>query len=685
MVVDAKVKFLDHSFHDMLPDELSHLITAFLPSQSSTTRSKAYLTLSAFCQGVRSSSSLRGEDDSSRETVMKAFGPSILSRLADTEENELLASICFLTALFQVDSESAIALFSQDGVLDAIMDSVDLDPSPPLAQNAAHLLSQVCGHKASRNILTPQTVQWLEHASRGSSDKILRAGATAALIKLSKGLSADHAEVSGNEIQETDDSARGMVMKDADLAAAMKEIIISGSDQTSNSHAVEGLAYLSVDPAIKEALSHDSTFLQRLFAFVPRGRDAPSAGDPAEAASILTYGILVIVYNICAYRRRLTEEEAQIQKLRQMANATKNRDTCGSSALDDDENVRIRIRRLLDCGLLDIFAAAVHIESLGIRLTSGKVLLSIIEDQRNRGRVLQSGCAKVLRSIIKCTIPSSSSKISKPDPSSLEAIQALAKLAITSSPVQVFGPDEGAMYDAIRPLSFLLQEDSSNLLQRFESMMALTNLSSQSAEIASRIAKSEGLLNRVELLLLEEHVLVRRAATELLCNLTVGSEDVFERYGGGDNSSINNAKPKLQVVLALSDVDDLPTRLAASGALAALTSASKACHALVMLQLERHRVFPIITRLIDPSVSDHDQATDDEPKVNSGLRHRGIICTRNIFLNISDKSLRPKMIKEAEEAQLIQALVNFVNTEGGSAGELLLLPAQEALRVMMER
>jgi len=672
---------------EMLPDELSHLITAFLPSQSSTTRSKAYLTLSAFCQGVRSSSSSRGENDSSRETVLKAFGPSILSRLADTEENELLASICFLTALFQVDSDSAIALFSQDGILDSIMDSVDLNPSPPLAQNVAHLLSQVCGHKASRNILTPQTVQWLEHASCGSSDKILRAGAIAALIKLSKGSSADREEASGNGIPETDDPAQGMVMKDADLAAAMKEIVVSGSDQTSISHAVEGLAYLSVDPAIKEALSRDSTFLQRLFALVPRGRNA-LAEDPAEVASVLIYGILVIVSNLCTYRRRLSEEEAQIQKLRQMANA-KNRDTpSGSSALDDDENVRIRIRRLLDCGLLDVFAPAVHIDSLGIRLTSGKVLLSIIEDQGNRGRVLQSGCAKVLRSIIKRAIPSSSSKSLKPDPSSLAAIQALAKLAITSSPVQVFGPDEGAMYDVIRPLSFLLQGDPSNLLQRFESMMALTNLSSQSAELASRIAKSEGLLNRVELLLLEEHVLVRRAAMELLCNLIVGSEVVFERYGGGDDSLINNAKPKLQVVLALSDVDDLPTRLAASGALAALTSASKACQALVMLQLERHRVFPIITRLIDPSVSGHDQVTDEkdnEPKINSGLRHRGIICTRNIFLNISDKSLRPKMIKEAEESNLIQALVNFVAIEGESAGESLLLPAQEVLRVITEK
>ena len=71
----------------------------------------------------------------------------------------------------------------------------------------------------------------------------------------------------------------------------------------------------------------------------------------------------------------------------------------------------------------------------------------------------------------------------------------------------------------------------------FEAMMALTNLSSVSAEAATRIARAAGLTNKVELLMLEDHTLVRRATTELVCNLISGSEDIFNRWGGDRDAS----------------------------------------------------------------------------------------------------------------------------------------------------
>ncbi len=185
-------------------------------------------------------------------------------------------------------------------------------------------------------------------------------------------------------------------------------------------------------------------------------------------------------------------------------------------------------------GVLDVFPAALAVsDSQGVRLGIGKALLSIVTDKENRGHVLRAGGAKVLLKIIKFSVSlaTSTSQTATLDPVYLESIQALSKLAITASPVQVFGPNDGAIYDIIRPFSLALQHSSSSLLQKFEILMALTNLSSHSAEVASRIADSDGLLNRVELLLLEDHVLIRRASMELICNLIGGSEKVFERYG----------------------------------------------------------------------------------------------------------------------------------------------------------
>jgi hypothetical protein len=658
----------------LLPEELSYLISGFSPGNPPPTRSKAYLTLTSFCKGVRSSSLVKGSPSvQPTENLVRCFGPLVVSRLSDTEESALLAGLSFLTALFHVDWEPASAIFQQDGVLEAIMDSVDLGPSVQLSLSVAHLLAQACGHKGCRSILTSQVFQWLEHSSRNSGDTRVRAGATNALIKLSKALGVDGEVHAGKS-------------EDTRLAAAMKEIITSGGDISSSMDAIEGLAYLSVDPAIKDALSRDSQFLQQLFSLLPTRKITPTIA-PIEPNSTVVFGIVTVIANLCAYRPRLTEEQAQVEKLRLMAQAgsSSTKSSSAPSVFDDDEHVRARVRRLIDAGVMETFSTAIRTDSPGVRVNIGKALLSITEDKENRGIVLQCGGAKVLITVLKHATSATTYNRngSALDAAYLVAVQALAKLAITSSPVQVFGPNEGVMYDVIWPLSSMLQHPSSTLLQRFESMMALTNLSSQSAEVASRVAKAEGLLSKIEFLLLEEHTLIRRTAMELLCNLIVGSDTVFERYGGGNN--LSGVKSRLQVVLALSDVDDLPTRLAAAGALATLTAASGACQALVALQLERHRVIRILAQLIDPSAArrhDTQYAEVVENESHPGLVHRGIICTRNIVLSVGDEETRKRLSKEANETGLLEGLTDIMR--GQLIDAAILGATAETLKVLLQ-
>ncbi|KNZ80661.1 Unc-45 like protein [Termitomyces sp. J132] len=596
----------------------------------------------------------------------------------------------FLTALFQVDWKSAASIFQQDGVLEAIMDSVDLAPSEHLARTVAQLLSQAIGHKPCRGGLSPQAIKWLDFTSQNSSNANTRITATNALIKLSKGSAFDNAQTLGDAVGDV--QTRVGSRNDEDLAASMKAVIVAGANETSLADAVEGLAYLSVDPMMKEELSQDTVFLKRLFSLVPR-RKTNNASGSIDTPTTLAFGVLSIASNLCTYRPRLTEEQIQMEKLRNMASAPKaNTKSSSPSILDDDDHVRARIRRAIDVGVLDIFSLVIRSDTVAVRALTAKALLSIVEEKDNRGKVLQSGGAKVLMHIIKQSMPFYQQSLSSASPQALEtttldAIQALAKLAITSSPIQVFGPNEGAMYDAIRPFSLMLQGSSSTLLQRFESMMALTNLSSQGTETATRIAKSDGLLQKVELLLLEDHTLVRRAAMELICNLIAGSDEVFERYGGEDNPSAT--KSKLQIMFALSDVDDLPTRLAASGAVATLTSAPSACAAIISLQSDKHRVFSILAQLIDPSVIDRDNSEEEKEsidlEVHPGLVHRAIISTRNIFSGVSDKVLLEQLIREAEEAGLQHALMNLVKTQGGRVDAGVLRPAVEALQVLMDK
>lgn len=667
----------DISLNPVLPDELSYLITSFIPSQTSDHRSKAYLTLSAFCQGVRSSSPVKGKQpDPATEALVRVFSPLVLSYLQETEEPSLLAGLSFLTALFQVDPESASSIFQQDGVLELVMDCIELNPSLELSLHVAHLLSQACGHKSCRQIIPSETLRWLEAKSHQTGDAPLRAAAAIALIKFARGSRADNSEVTGSDVPTTQ-------TKDDELASMMKQMVVGPSDQSSIGDAVEGLAYLTVDPGVKELLSNDPVFIKHLCSLIPP-RKSTSA---KETNSTLLYGILVIICNICSYRPQLSEEQTQIEKLRRMAKA--GNDTSSGpdapSSLDSDEKVKFRARKLVAGGVSNIFAAAIPaMDSAGVRLSVGKALLGIVTDKDNRGSVLQSGGAKILMLVIKHGLPIISpgkpSKLEQLDVAYLEPIQALAKLAITSSPVQVFGPNVGAVYDAIRPLSMMLQHPSSTLLQRFEALMALTNLASYNAESASRVAVADGLMNKVEFLLLEEHPLVRRASMELICNLIAGSETVFERYGGTESNA--SAKSKLQVVLALSDVEDLATRLAASGALATVTASPSACQSLLALQFERHRVFPILAQLIDPTVT-ADAAEMADADSNPGLVHRGVICSRNILLSISEEGVRKQASKEAQDGGLVTAMVNLIKS--GQAPEEIMRPTAEALKVLMDQ
>jgi hypothetical protein len=648
-----------------LPADFLYLVTSFVPNNDLETRSKAYLVLTSYCQGVRGSTGQAGdtEQDIGTQALVRIFTPIVQSRIAETQETDILAGLSFLTALFQVDWQTASNIYQKEAVITSINDILDLYPSGPVSREAARLLSQAYGHKVCRTSLTTEVNQWLEAAARQKKDVQLRAAAAVAIVKLSRGVDADALAES------VETPPRGTRM---DLVELLKEILSDGS-QDSSTDVVEGLAYMSVDPSVKEKLSKDLGFLKKLFSFVPIRRKAPTTSSDAPSHSLI-YGILSIIYNLSVYPLPLSAEQEQIMKLRRMTKptATSSRGL-ENDVLEDEEHVRERGRNLVKSGALNVPVSATRLtDSQGIRLLSSRVLLNLSVDKENRGKVLQSGGARTLVEIIRKSFSvSNPSQGVQPeiDISSLEPIQALAKLAITSSPTQVFGPDPGAIYDAIRPFAALLTHEASTLLQRFEAIMALTNISSQSTEAAGRVAKADGLVTKIEFLMLEDHVLIRRAATELTCNLVAGSDSVFERYSDG-----NAAKSKLHILVALSDVEDLPTRLAASGALASLTASPNACRSLYELERDHRRIFSIFKTLIDPE-SDATELPDP------GMLHRGVVCIRNFLVNL-DPTLRKKLREDTELTNITDGLVTVM--KGNVENADILRPTMEALKCLVD-
>lgn len=679
-------KTQDRSGVSFALDELSFLIYAFATERPAAIHTKGYFVLSAFCQRCRSEAPTVEEGT---QSICHTFDTPTASRIADTEESEAIAGLTFLSSLFDVDHLAGSAIFVRDGTFEAIMDSLDLFPKSRSVDLAvAHLLGRAVAHKSCRALFGTDHRNWLEWKSRQVDDTELRAAAAVALVKLGRGSKADAAEAGG--------TAEQAAMDDDELAALMKGLVVDSHETSSLGDAVEGLAHMSTNPAVKEALSKDSAFLVRLFTLVPKRKGAAAELLGDSAASPL-YGTVVIIANICVYRPRLSAEEAQIAKTSKGPGQTRGQQEEENDPLDDDEHVKERGRRLLSTGAMLALTSAVRAtDSRAVHSAVGRAILSLVEEKENRGKVLQAGGAKALQAIVQAALPASKSSDPNGTPqmekSDFDPIQALAKLSITAAPVQVFGPNEGAVYDAIRPFALMLTHSNASLLQRFEAMMALTNLSSLSPEAATRIANADGLMNKVELLMLEDHTLVRRAATELVCNLVAGSEEIFNKWGGDRDKA---ASGKLQVLVALCDVDDLPTRLAASGALATLTASPDACESLAELQRERHRVLPILGQLIDPSVVarpaadqgvEADEEEDSPLKADPGLVHRGTVCVRNLFVGVRGRAM-PEQVELALEANrvgIVRALVRSVKGCAGSPSSPILRPAAEALKWLLE-
>lgn len=636
-----------------------------------------------------------------------------------------------------------------------------------LDRSLAQLFSSMANTPTYRVILDGRPRTWLEqHLSKPSStnqsstetaatEAQTRVVAAVALTKLAKAAIVDpplkgKTESDGGENDQEEITARAGDDLDR-LTSMLKGVVIGSSSRQSSSSdstlspdsveeitsALEGLAYTSSQPALREALGKDDQFLGSLFGIAKSlslphrtsstklsasyGTDFSSSPSGPQSNQAAAYGIATIMFNLFARRTVLTEEQRQVEALKKMANAGatggKNK-TMGQAAKESnnaedesmsEEAVHARGQRGIRNGAVEAISALAKVDSLRVKQVLGSVLLALVHEREDRLEIVKQGGYKTLKGIIASLLDSTSAASGTPlDKECLPALQALAKLVITTPPPQLFGTDSptGAM-DTVRPIALLLLHPDSSMLQRFEAMMALTNLASVDPSVAQRIytfqasksaAKSaaggrgeanqvnDQIVQAVENQMLEDHKLVRRAAVELVCNLLI-SDESFARYSGdyipGSNPSVTTPEqarkastPRLHILLALTDVRDLPTRLAASGALAMLTQSDTACNILLGLGGDSKKVWEKAGGLLAPLRADQaatgdedfeDFGDDDIEELSTlppdeGLVYRGLTIVHNLFgcvekLSPTDKAAK---IKEADDSSLTRHLINLL-------------------------
>lgn len=462
-----------------------------------------------------------GEDKSIKESCESIITDWLN---ADTQK-EKIKGLSALASIFQASPEVGKSILLSKGFLSDIMDTIDFESSE-FHVIFIDVLSQACSDKACRQSIADRCTSFLLRNIKlkdTAANNEMRIDSALVLTKLM---------FIRKEITD-------LLLKEEGLSTSfIDRIIDTKRDLNTRTNAVEGLSYMSIFAQIKEKLANNTSLLKSLSEL------ANKENQP------LQYGITAILANLTQYPRELTEEEKQIKKIKEFS---KEQSIVKDDERDNTEYVIKRITKVVENKGIPTLLALSKSESPNAREAISQIFLNIVTEKQFRGQVIQQGGVKTLFKLMN--------KKTNTDKGFLLATQALAKIAITTDPRLAFKSAKAT--DLVRPLIAMCK--AGNLLQQFEALMALTNLGSVDEDLRMKIL-NEGGIKAMESLQFTEHVMVRRAATEALCNMMYEPE-VFNSYIASPN--------KVKIFFALSDVDDFETRRAASGALAVLSQAEE--------------------------------------------------------------------------------------------------------------
>ncbi|KAM5345769.1 hypothetical protein ACJ41O_011630 [Fusarium nematophilum] len=376
-----------------------------------------------------------------------------------------------------------------------------------------------------------------------------------------------------------------------DLSGMFTKMILRDEDH-GRKHSIEGLAYASLQPKVKESIVNNPELLQKLVKTL----------SDAVPRSPTTYGALSIFVNLTRYQPNLTDEEKKMNQLKAYANAVGK--LGAPDPLNDDDHVAKRCKLVFDAGITPILVTHSKNGSPASLSLVISIIFALSVTKTLRGQLAQQGAVKLLLTAWM-TLPQTEA------PARRLAAQALARILISTNPSLVFGGNKSTpITAAVRPLVSIVPPDPAaetrDLLPSFEALMALTNLASMDDEETRRAIIASAWF-QIEEQLLSSNALVSKAAVELVCNL-VQTPEAIALYA----EETAKARNRLHVLLALADAPDAGTRSAAGGALASLTSFEGVIRGII----NRDRGIKVILGMC---------VDDDE-----NIRHRGVFVVLNL-------------------------------------------------------
>lgn len=375
-----------------------------------------------------------------------------------------------------------------------------------------------------------------------------------------------------------------------ELSERFTNMILTHTDHE-RQHSVEGLAYATIQPTVKEEVAKNKQLLKELVKIL--GEAAPK--------SPITYGALSVFQNLTAYQPVKSEEEKKMDQLKAYANATGK--LASPNPLNDHAHVSARCKAAFEAGLVPVLVTHSRNGSVASLSLIISIIASLSVSPALRGQLSQQSAVNLLIASW-AALPESEGKARR------TAAQALARILISTNPALVFGGTRARPQNsAIRPLIYIVPPDPNaetrDLLPSFEALMALTNLASTDDDTRAIIIRAGW--SEIEEQLLSSNNMVCKAAVELICNLVQCPEGVM-LYA----DETPQARNRLHILLAMADAEDEGTRSAAGGALASLTQFEPVVRSI----LQRERGIKVILDLCSEDSED--------------LRHRGAVVVYNM-------------------------------------------------------
>lgn len=548
--------------------------------------------------------------------------------LSETSFSELATALAALTAVLEVDKASFDHILHQDGMEDRIMDAAEIvcadykivDPVEYTHAKAclAAFVSQAAAQSTAlaKQLANPDGRNWLYSRFKDTrEDTVVRTAAAVAFIKFLGVASPRSNATAGGAAGE----GPSMLMPTmSDLLKIIKQACLTATDGESARKIVQlglqGLGIATLKPSVRRLLAKDVAFLKQLLTLEPQ---------------FSQYSIAAILGNLTKYTREGSEDNKIKAGLKRYANQGSGSEENPETQQEMDE----RCLTLLQNGVMPVVVPMSKSSSEAVRRLGGQILLGLVEAVKHRGLVIQQGGAKALLEIcLRSSITQGKDPVSSED---FFPVQALAKLLITSNPLLVLGPTPQSplLIASLKILVAPITLPGSTMLQSFESLMALTNITSLSEELQERLAREPKFSDALDAIILESDsssggTMCRRAAVELLCNLA-SCETTFLRYTAIDKESelkegqlpgpVGN---RMRILLALTDSEDGPTREAALGAMATFTMAPTVA---LYIAAEETR----FRRISLPLFSDAD--------MEEGVQLRAIECLKNVGSSVASK------------------------------------------------